>query len=46
MYWITSNNQYIDKILTWIEYNILDRIFWKRIRKRLITSMKSGFVEL
>ena len=45
MYWITSKNYYIDKILAWIEYNILDRIFAKRILKRLQESINSGFVE-
>ena len=46
MYWISSKNHYIDKILAWIEYNILDRIFAKRILKALLQSINSGFVEL
>jgi len=45
MYWISSKNYYIDKILAWIEYNILDRIFAKRILKRLLASIASGFVD-
>jgi len=45
MYWISSTNYYIDKILSWIEDNILDRIFWKRILKRLTDAIASGFVE-
>ncbi len=35
MKWIVSKNKYIEKILLWIEYNILDRIFAKRILKKL-----------
>ena len=44
MIWFTSKNQYIDKILIWIEDNILDRVFWKRILRRIKESMESGFV--
>lgn len=46
MRWIVTKNPYFDRILAWIEYNILDRIFAKRILKRLTASMRSGFVEL
>ncbi len=46
MKWINSKNQYYDKILMWIEDNILDRIFAKRILRRIKDSIDSGFVEL
>ena len=46
MRWISSKNYYFDKILAWIEDNILDRIFYRRILKRLQASIRSGFVEL
>ena len=45
MRWIVTKNPHLDKILAWIEYNILDRIFHKRILKKLTASMKSGFVD-
>ena len=45
MRWISTKNPYFDKILAWIEDNILDRIFAKRILKRLQDSINSGFVE-
>jgi len=44
MYWITTKNPHLDRILAWIEYNILDRIFWKRILKRIQESMNSGLI--
>jgi len=45
MFWFTSKNPHLDRILAWIEDNILDRIFAKRILKHLIESINSGFVE-
>lgn len=45
MYWFTSKNKYIDKILMWIEDNILDRIFYKRIYNKIRIAMESAWVE-
>ena len=36
---------YFNRIYYWIELNILDRIFAKRLYKTLMMSVKSGFVE-
>lgn len=46
MFWFTSKNPHLDRILAWIEDNILDRIYHKRILKRLQEAINSGFVEL
>ena len=46
IYQIMVNNKYTNKILIWIEDNILDRIYSKRIYNKLIQSINSGFVPL